>query len=399
MSKTNRIVVSVTNDLVTDQRVRRTCSALREAGYDVVLIGRRSGRGSKYGPTRHEVPHQASHLPHQHKMRLLFKRKALFYAEFNVRLFFKLLFMRADLFFANDTDTLLANYLAARLRCKPMMLDAHEMFPEVPELVGRPRVKAVWTAIEDYVFPRIARHSNMCAVTVCQSIADIYRDRYGLEMKVVRNVPMNYPVETPLSENVESLLADGRRVLLYQGAVNVGRGVDWMINAMPYLPHCHFVVAGVGDEYERLRGECHADNVTFLGRLAPEELHSLTKRASLGISLLENRGLNYYYSLPNRIADFVQGGVPVIATDFPEIRRVVAGYGIGELVPPAPFSVNTNKSEPPEPHYLADVIVRALCKWDNMPADVRQRRFVQAAADLSWDNDKKILLQQIKTIL
>lgn len=383
-----RVAISVTNDLVTDQRVHRSCSALHEAGYRVTLIGRMLPES---------IPLERAYRTC--RMRLFFRKKAIFYAEYNIRLFFKLLFMPADIFYANDTDTLPANYLAALIRRKPLFFDAHEMFPEVPELVGRSHVKRFWTAIENWIFPQIARRSNMAAVTVCQSIADIYMQRYHLPMAVVRNVPMYYPQQ---ESNELQLTQFSERILLYQGAVNLGRGIEWVMDAMTYLPDCRLVVAGIGDKYDELKGMAEAKgyrNVTFLGRVEPSVLHSFTSKASLGLSLLENRGLNYYYSLPNRIADFVQAGVPVLATDFPEIHRVVEKYGIGTLVPPQPFDRVSNSSQPPEPSQLAVAIRNALDYWDSVSPEERSNRFSLAASELSWDNDKKVLLGHLQTIV
>ena len=387
--KQRRIILSVTNDLVTDQRVHRSCTALCEAGYDVMLIGRRLPESVAV-----QRPYRIV------RMRLLFKKKAVFYAEYNLRLFFRLLFSKADAFYSNDTDSLPANYLAAILRRKPLFFDAHEMFPEVPELVGRPKVKRFWTRIEDCIFPKLTR-PHRAAVTVCQSIADIYHSRYGLTMRVVRNVPMSFPSYNSDAEQLLAKLPRDKKILLYQGAVNIGRGIEWIMAAMPYMQDCQLVVAGVGDVYEKLKqdaSEAKLDNVTFLGRVEPDVLHCLTSSASLGLSLLENRGLNYYYSLPNRIADFVQAGVPVLATDFPEIRRVVETYGIGTLVKPAPFDAATQQSTSPDPRRLADTIHDTLVYWDSLSQEERSSRFDRAAADLSWQNDKNVLLEQINTI-
>lgn len=380
-SVNRRIVVSVTNDLVTDQRVHRACTALHDEGYNVTLVGRRLPLSAPVTRPYRTV-----------RMRLLFEKKAVFYAEFNIRLFIKLLFSRADCFYANDTDTLPANYMAACLRRKPLFFDAHEMFPEVPELVGRQRVKRFWTWIEDRIFPKIATKPRMAAVTVCGSIADIYKERYGLDMAVVRNVPMERPAP-PRGDKPQC------PVLLYQGAVNVGRGIEWIADAMQYLPDYRFVVAGVGDKYEELRQRYKQDNITFVGRLEPDRLYELTTSATLGMSLLENRGLNYYYSLPNRLADFVQARVPVLATDFPEIRNVVEGYGVGTLVPPQPFDTSRCESQPPDPHAMAQTIRNAVEYWSQMPADEKKRRFDAAAKELSWNNDKTILINQISKIL
>ena len=105
--KQRRIILSVTNDLVTDQRVHRSCTALSEAGYDVTLVGRRLPDSVPV-----ERPYKTV------RMRLLFRKKAVFYAEYNLRLFLRLLFSPTDAFYANDTDSLPANYLAAVLfRC------------------------------------------------------------------------------------------------------------------------------------------------------------------------------------------------------------------------------------------------------------------------------------------
>ena len=389
-----RIVISVTNDLVTDQRVMRSCSVLHDQGYDITLVGRRLPGSAPLNRPYKTV-----------RMRLLFRKKAFFYAEYNFRLFLRLLFSRADAFYANDTDTLPACWLAFRLRRKSLFFDAHEIFPEVPELVGRPFVKSVWRKIEDKILPRIRDAHNAAAVTVCQSFADFYKQHYGLEMRVVRNVPMSYPECSDSDcdiQNILSAIPEGKKMLLYQGAVNIGRGVEWILDAMQYLPECHYVIAGVGDEYQRLKdysaSKGWSDRVTFLGRLEPRQLHALTPHADLGLALLENRGLNYYYTLPNRISDFVQGGVPILGTDFPEVRRVVEKYQIGTLIPPQPFDSETMHSEPPDSVQLAETVRQTLAYWDAVDADDRKTRFSSAAADLSWENDKKVLLQQFSTI-
>lgn len=387
-----RIIMAVTNDLVTDQRVHRSCTALTEAGYDVTLIGRLL-----------PVSLPVSRDYHTERMRLIFRRKAFFYAEYNIRLFLRLVFAKVDAIYSNDTDTLAACYLAARLRGKPLFFDAHEMFPEVPELVGRTRVKRFWERIEAFVLPRMSRRKDMAAVTVCQSIANIYKERYGITMAVVRNVPMREDCVKDVDiRELLQMIPKGRRILLYQGAVNVGRGIEAVMDAMPHLNDCQLIVAGVGDKYEELRRRAEGmecDNITFLGRVEPSMLHGLTRHADLGISLLENRGLNYYYSLPNRIADFVQAGVPVLATDFPEIHRVVENYGIGTLVPPAKYNPTTRESEWPNSEEMCKIIKDSLSSWDSVSDEHKARLFSKASADLSWDNDKKILLNVIDTII
>nr|MBP7409716.1 glycosyltransferase [Flavobacteriales bacterium] len=173
-SRPKRAIVSVTNDLATDNRVHRTCMVLRELGYEVLLVGRLLDQSP------------ALQRPYATKrMRLLFRKGPLFYAEYNVRLFFLQLSVGScQLLVANDLDTLLANFLVARLRGIELVYDTHEFYTEVPELVGRPRVRVVWLAIERWIFPKLKR-----IITVNGSIAQAYKERYGKEVAVVRNIP------------------------------------------------------------------------------------------------------------------------------------------------------------------------------------------------------------------
>jgi glycosyltransferase involved in cell wall biosynthesis len=305
-------------------------------------------------------------------MRLFFNKSFFFYAEYNIRLFFYLLFDKTDLYLSNDTDTLVANYLAARIRRKPLVFDAHEMFPEVPEVINRKRVRMFWTKIEDWIFPKLKN-----TYTVCQSIADIYNDKYHIDMQVVRNIPFAEPA-TPSRAAIDS---KGKKVLLYQGAVNLGRGIEWVIDAMPYLDDFVFYVVGdgdiIGELKERVRKLNLNDRVIFTGRVPFEELPAYTACADIGVNLLENRGLNYYYSLPNRIFDYIRKNVPVLASDFPEIRKIVAHYNVGILV------------EHTEPLFLADTIKQLAAQEKNTMG------FSAANAELTWENESKQLLRVI----
>ena len=358
-----KIIISVTNDLVTDQRIHKVCSTLSDAAYEVMLVGRKL----KHSPA---VTREYS----THRMRLLFNRSFFFYAEYNIRLFFYLLFSNVDVLLANDTDTLPANYLVSRIRRKPLVFDAHELFPEVPEVVNRRFVKAFWTKIEDWIFPHLKY-----SYTVCYSIANYYNTRYQMNMQVVRNIPYSSSCIATARPRIES---QGKHVLLYQGAVNVGRGIEWIIDAMPYLDDYVFYIAGDGDVMqemkERVAGNNVQDRVFFLGRLPFEALSEYTACADIGVSLLENRGLSYYYSLPNRIFDFIRHHVPVLATDFPEIRQIIAAYGIGELI------------DRYDPEYLASAVRGMIAKGKN------EDGFIAANKELAWENEAKILLLLIK---
>ncbi|MCL1942176.1 MAG: glycosyltransferase [Candidatus Azobacteroides sp.] len=359
------VIISVTNDLVTDQRVHKVASSLFQNGYYVTLVGRKLKNSSDLSRPYKIV-----------RFRLLFNKKVFFYAEYNLRLFFFLLFSTGNIFLSNDTDTLPANFLASKLRGRKLVFDAHEMFPEVPEVVSRPVIKKIWTTIEDLIFPKL----EYC-YTVCRSIADIYNQKYGISMQVIRNVPESFAI--PIKKD---LFPTCKKVIFYQGAINIGRGIEQIIDAMSFIDDAVFYIAGAGDILDSVklsvREKYLQDKVFFLGRIPLGKLREYTVCSDLGVCLLENKGKNYYYSLPNRIFDFIHAEVPILATDFPEIRAIVDSYKVGVLI------------DHYEPEFLAKTITEIFATRENNPE--RKTLFQKAKHDLCWEKESLVLIDIFK---
>jgi len=306
---------------------------------------------------------------------MLFSRGPLFYAFFNMRLLVTLLCVRKPtLLVSNDLDTLAANFIASKLRRVPLIYDSHELFTQVPELIHRKTVQAVWKWIESLLLPRL-KH----AVTVNYSIATIYRRLYGTRFRVVRNVPESLEYHPRKTEPGE------RHMIIYQGALNVGRGLELIIDTMHYLPEVRLVVVGTGDIENSLKQRVDQKNlgnsVEFRGRMLPEELIHLTKEADLGISLEEDMGRNYRYSLPNKIFDYIQSRVPVLCSALPEMSRIVDSYGIG---------ISTRERDPEK---LAGRI-RYMLKERASGAWVEALN--KAAQDLCWEKESLVYLKVLK---
>jgi glycosyltransferase involved in cell wall biosynthesis len=363
MSKT--IISAATSDLFTDQRVLKTAYTLYNQGYNITVTGRLlNNRGEL------NVPFKSK------RFKLHFNKGFLFYAEYNIRLFIFLLFSKVDIILSNDTDTLPACYLASKIRNKELVFDAHELFPEMAELQNRHFVKKFWAFIEEIIFPHL-KHSY----TVSTSIADYYRKKYGINMQLVRNVPYLKNNETP---KTKSLNFGDKKIILYQGALNTGRGIEWILNAMPLIPNAVFVLIGDGDikkELIQLTADLQiTDRVKFLGIIPADELQNYTTSADLGVCLLENKGLSYYYSLPNRIFAFMHAKVPVLATDFPEIRKIVEKYRTGIVI-------SENK-----PEIIADKILEMLS------TPFSTDHFTELAAKFCWEKEEKIIIELFKKI-
>ncbi|NNM15114.1 MAG: glycosyltransferase, partial [Bacteroidia bacterium] len=198
-----KIIVSVTNDISNDQRVHKVCTSLVKMGFDVVVVGRKRKDST-------EINRSYS----THRFKLLFNKGALFYAEYNLRLFFYLLFHSFDFLLANDLDSLLANHLAAKVKRKSVVYDSHEYFTEVPELQGRAFAKNTWIKIEKMCLPGASR-----MYTVNESIAKLYKEKYNREVEVIRNVPpvFSYKIENAKTEKEKLGLPTDKKLLVVQG--------------------------------------------------------------------------------------------------------------------------------------------------------------------------------------
>ncbi len=305
----HRIILAVINDLAGDQRLHRIASSLHEAGHQVTLVGRLlpDSRPLANRPYR------------THRFRLPVHKGKLFYLLFNVRLFVWLMGQRAEVITANDLDTLLACWLASRLRGFKLVYDSHELFTEVPELIHRPATRRVWLWLEEWLVPKLRT-----AYTVNESLAGIFSAKYGVPFRVIRNVPFERP---------EPSRRPPGRVLMYQGALNVGRGIELMIEAMAHLPEYELRIVGKGDVEHALRARAEGmGNVHFEGFVPLEQLHQLTCEASLGLSLEEDAGANYHFASPNKVYDYLQARIPALVSDLPEMRRLVETTQCGEVL-------------------------------------------------------------------
>ena len=363
-----RAIVSVINDLVTDQRVNKSCLALQKAGYEVLLVGRQQRKS----PPMDERPYAS------HRMRLLFEKGPLFYAEYNIRLFLFLLFHRANLLLSNDLDTILPCYFVSRLKRQKLVFDSHEYFTETPELVNRPRVQRVWKRIEGFVVPKLDE-----MITVCDSIADLFREKYGVKCHVIRNIPPRKALP-PKGDRLALGLPTDKHLLILQGSgINIQRGAEELVQAMALLDDCFLMIIGGGDVLSILKQMVEelkiTERVRFFPRMPYQQMMTYTQLAELGFCLDKDTNLNYRFSLPNKLFDFIQAGVPIVASHLTEIEKIIRQYNLGLFI------------ENHEPETIANTIREALS--DEERRGQWKRNLALAAQDLCWENEEQKLLE------
>jgi glycosyltransferase involved in cell wall biosynthesis len=223
---------------------------------------------------------------------------------------------------------------------------------------------------------------------VGEEIALWYRQKYNLSnIFVVRNIPrVRQGVPRPETNRYfrdRYEISDEALVFLYQGFLNRGRGIDLLLEAFRKNSTHHIVFMGYGPLAERIKGAAESSrNIHFHAAVPPAELPAYTSAADVGLSLIENTCLSYYYCLPNKVFEYIHAGVPVIASDFPEMRRLVQKVNCG---------------------WLVDVNAGALEKLLNSLSRrqvLEMRENVLAARDqVGWHTEEPALLEALNTAL
>jgi glycosyltransferase involved in cell wall biosynthesis len=313
-----KVAFSVTNCICNDQRVMKIADTVKRLGCDITLIGRNSGDCCNSD----SVPFRTV------RFRMLFKKGFLFYAFFNIRLFVHLLINKYDLLVSNDLDTLLPNFLISKIYRLPLVYDSHEYFTGVPEIEHRPVVKWVWKSIEKAIFPHL---KNL--ITVSDSIASKYDEEYGLRPITIRNCSLTTKHIIPFSRNELDINPDHLLLILQGTGINIDRGGVELLDAVSIIDAVSLLIVGAGDQVEILRKKVSdkglSDRVKLIPKCQWHMLMKYTRSADTGLSLDKNSNLNYRYSLPNKLFDYISAGIPVISTDLPEIAKIIKEYNCG----------------------------------------------------------------------
>jgi glycosyltransferase involved in cell wall biosynthesis len=297
MAPQKRIAFTVTTDLTYDQRMQRICTSLANNGFSILLVGRK---------LKNSVPLKIANYQ-QKRIACFFETGKLFYIEYNLRLFFYLLFVKMDAICAIDLDTIIPCYYISTIKQKPRIYDAHELFCEMKEIVTRPSIYAFWKKIEQYFVPKFKP-----GYTVNEPIALAFKEMYGVEYEVIRNIALIRPLP--------AIAIVTEPYILYQGAINEGRSFETLIPAMKDVD-CKLIICGDGNFLTQTKALVIENNlqhkVIFKGKIAPDELRKITQEAYLGITLFDKTGLSNYYSLANRFFDYLHAGIPQLCVNYP----------------------------------------------------------------------------------
>ncbi|MNO55226.1 D-inositol 3-phosphate glycosyltransferase [compost metagenome] len=350
-----RVAMIVWNEFLNDARVLKEAQTLQRAGYEVKVFALhtpgvtcqqeqlkdgigvfRVARSPLWRWRKGKaVPDKAVHtnkaqgpigkLTFRHQLLRLIAR-----AWTHTALLWHMVRYRAHLVHAHDVNTLPTAWLAARLSRARLVYDAHEIstsregYESFRRLVG---------FVEKRLMPKADG-----SITTTDARAKYFARAYGVvRPTVLQNRPRLTYCEQSNRIREELGLKAPWPIIVYQGGLQQGRGLDKLIRTAKDVPNAYFVLIGGGRLTQSLIQLCEElglqQRVHFIPTVALSELPKYTASADIGVQPIENTCLNHYTTDSNKLFEYLIAGLPVVATDFPEIRRIVRNNDVGILVP------------------------------------------------------------------
>lgn len=393
------IVFTVTNDISYDQRMHRICSSLAAKGFQVRIIG-----VNRPSSIPLPIPPLYGFAYQQQRLNCFFQKGPLFYLEFNFKILAVLCSLSYDIACAIDLDTILPVWIATRLRGKKRVYDAHEYFTEMKEVRTRPAIQTVWKWIEKTAVPHFKQ-----GYTVNQHLADLFFNELQIKFEVIRNLPslqkttFSHPQNNPeksavlaeppqYTDEIIDNFTSNRLIqlinnqlkckfIIYQGAVNHGRGFEQLIPAMQWV-NAPLLIVGQGNFLAQATAliEAHGleQKVFVHPPIPPAELKMLTPLAHIGITIFEAEGVNQFYSLANRFFDYMAAGVPQVCVNYPMYAEIVEAN---------PFALLINNIEPST---IAAALNNLLS--DDVLYNRLQQECSKATKVLNWESESNKLI-------
>ena len=408
----NKVCMALTNPFIHDARVYREATALVRVGYDVTVVAQK-GRNDNL-PADEIIDGvrviRVDRIPKNERRGLAFIfgkiRRApstILFGNGNVLMMAKVLAsQRADVYHAHDLDTLASSFLASRFQGAKLIYDSHEIFLEsLRKALDRARDEggyfrelAVKLAFQRFsLIESILIKRAEIVVTVNDLIARYLKEKYSLVRTPAVILNCNELVSIKETKKLHKKMGfpNYRRIILFQGNLQLGRGLENLVEAMRYVKvkDAVTVFMGVntlgGKLVELARGFGVQDKVAFTGPVPHKELLSYTASAELGVIPYRNINLNHYYCSPNKIFEYMMAGVPMAVSDFPVLRGF-AELGIGVTF------------DPEDPESIAEAINKVL-ENKTLLNQMRRRALKLAHQEYNWERESGKLLAVYKELL
>ncbi len=359
-----KIAIGFLGNIFFDTRTFNLFSTLKDKGHDVTFIG-----FDWLTEDFQSIEQEEIIVTKLHKNKI----SILFYFRFFLSQIKSYLKTNADIYFAGDFFSLPASVIAAKIKRAKVYYDSREIYSELPSLENRKQLKKFFKIIE-----RIFIQHTDCVFTTGEMDSEYIEKLYSLKQTyLLRNLPLMKKNISPINYHTEFNIPSNQLIVLYQGIIVVGRGLETCFKAVKKMDNLYLVILGGGEHIEQFKSLSKEmkinDRVFFAGKISQDKLLNYTAGAFAGLSLIDDISINNHYALPNKLFEYVMSGLPVIASNLPQMKKIVLEYDIGAVIK------ESNEDE----------LVEVLNKWSNDQSlyKTKKENCIKASATLNWETE------------
>ena len=372
MQKDKTAWISFLGNALLDSRIVNLIISLKESGFNTRVTS-----FDMYTKDFKDVKGDVTILKLERK-----KPSSLFYLNFARMLCSELKKSKADIYFAEDIYTLPFVAFYAKMKKGKLIYNSRELYAF---LGGHSKKKYLSLLLK--TLERIIIKKCNLVLTTGEMDTQFLEKMYSISNVVtIRNIPAYHRPEKVVDIRKELNISDDKIILLYQGVLLKGRGIPKIFKAVSQIPNTVLLILGDGEQRDNFKNLASSLGITnrvyFYGMVQHDELVNYTAAADIGLALIENISMSYYYALPNKLFEYIMAGLPVISCNLPQMKNIVDNYKVGVCVDAE----------------NGDEIIRAISemiKDKNSLSQYRQNCF-EAAKELNWQKEfdklKKYLL-------
>ena len=282
--------------------------------------------------------------------------------------------LHPDVIHAHDFPTLLSGYVLKKKTGAKLIYDSHELASESTFMDNLNKISRK-NALK--IERTLVKHCDEI-ITVNDSIARLMEERLNVkDINVIKNFPVLDKDPNAIKKDIRTKvdLNDKSRIALYLGGIKKGRGLEALVKAAKKMPEVQFVFMGFRDPADTL--DLNSKNIHVLPHVPPDEVIAWASSADIGLSPIEKRNISYYYSLPNKVGEYIMAGLPIAVSDFPEMRKIAIEDDLG---------VTFNPEDPKD----IEKSIRALLQPETYSK--KKENVMSKRALYSWENEEKKLL-------
>ena len=378
------------SDFLHESRNERELEVVRSLGYSISILGRKTDSNHLFS-----IPDCTTVWKTVEPLHPFIKSKALNRAACLIPWAIQARKMKADVISCHDITYLFVGWLSTLwMSNKPKLVyDSHEFEYERADKRNR-FLKEIIRKIEKFLMKRCA-----FSMMVNDIIADSVQELHHLKVRpiVVRNIPKKWKISADEAKKMrrdfltKNNLPEDTFICMYHGIVVEGRGIENSIRALSKVTGCVLYILGNGSEnaisfFKKVaKEEMVEDRVFFHPAVNGQELPIYVSMADLGMVLIEGVCKSYYYSLPNKLFENIQALTPVLGSDFPEIKKIIDEYGIGEIVNPEDVNLIAQR---------INVLRTNRDKYNKLKDNL-----LKAKDTLCWENERKVLENEYQKLI